>query len=270
MTGLYDENHENGANETLEPLLQTEKDANLRLYARLRGGVSVEDWTRFNKQKSQIPQNRQDGEIYCYGPLVDEGTRNFYDSWDEPAWSSKSFETALSQIDGPDVRIRINSPGGDVSELSAIVMMMNDNSDKKYTTVNEGMAYSAASVVLAMGDERLLTELSETMIHNAVIVTIGNSAKMMQAAERLAGLDEVIRNVYSKQLGQDKDKIMRLMDEETYMNSERASEMGFGEILPAVNKSKNSTARNFGDISVDNLFNVNVMELLGHLSSPSF
>ena len=285
MTGLYDENHENGTNESTGPAWGNpgpigpsglaahpswagSPESTLRILAHTQAGISKNDWSKYRSNPVASPELKDENCIYCYGPLVDEGTRNFYEKFfGEPAWSSDSFKRDLAEIESSDVTIRINSPGGQVSELSSVVLAMEEAADSKtFTTINEGMAYSAASIVLAMGDERQLAELSETMIHNAQIVIIGDSNELARQAERMSALDQAAQGLYARQLGMDKDKIASMMDETTYMGAEEASECGFGTIIrkSAASGGANSLESNmFGDIMAsDGLLSLSVLDLI--------
>lgn len=240
--------------------------------AYLKGGVAPENWERWIKAGGTSPSGEnslkatdlydtENNLIYLYGPLVDEGTRAFFEEWGEPAWSALWFKERLEEMSGSKIEIRINSPGGSVPEISSIVLSMQE-SNKEFLCVNEGKAFSAASVVLCMGDERKLAELSETMIHNARSIVIGDKNELKAAADRLSDLDEQVLKLYADQLEKDEKEIKLMMDAETFMSAQKASECGFGEIYKPANKENDPEDSNDGEDADAALFNVAAESLL--------
>ena len=53
----------------------------------------------------------------------------------------------------------------------------------KVTTICDGFACSAASVIFMAGDERIINEASLLMIHNAWTYANGNATELRKAAE---------------------------------------------------------------------------------------
>ena len=126
-----------------------------------------------------------------------------------------------------DVVIWINSPGGDCVAASQIYTMLMDY--KGHITVKiDGIAASAASVIAMAGTEVLMAPTSLLMIHNPLTVAIGDSEEMQKAI--FAMLDEVkesIINAYELKTGMSRAKLAHLMDAETWMNANKAIELGF-------------------------------------------
>jgi ATP-dependent Clp protease protease subunit len=67
------------------------------------------------------------------------------------------------------------------------------------------------------------------MIHNPLTVAIGDTEEMQKAIAMLDEVKESIINAYEIKTGQSRAKISHLMDGETYMNANKAVELGFAD-----------------------------------------
>jgi ATP-dependent Clp protease protease subunit len=135
------------------------------------------------------------------------------------------FRDELSKING-NLTIWLNSPGGDCFSASQIYTMLR-NHKGKITVKIDGIAASAASVVAMSGDETLISPTGYLMIHNPMTLASGNKADMEKAIELLEEVKEGILNAYVRKTGLSRNKISKLMDEETWMNAEKALQLGF-------------------------------------------
>ena len=69
----------------------------------------------------------------------------------------------------------------------------------KVTTICDGFACSAASVIFMAGDERIINEASLLMIHNAWTYANGNATELRKAAEALDKITQASVNAYVSQ-----------------------------------------------------------------------
>lgn len=122
--------------------------------------------------------------------------------------------------------MHINSYGGEVAEGLAIYNTLK-NSDMKVTTICDGFACSAASVIFMAGDERIINEASLLMIHNAWTYANGNATELRKAAEDLDKITQASVNAYVSQAVISEDEIKKLMDNETWITAQEAVEYGF-------------------------------------------
>ena len=135
------------------------------------------------------------------------------------------FRSELQKHSG-DVTVFINSPGGDVFAASQIYTMLR-NHPGKVTVKIDGIAASAASVVAMAGEETLISPTGMLMCHNPMTCAMGNKADMEKAIALLDEVKESIINAYAEKSHLSRNKIARLMDEETWMNAEKALQLGF-------------------------------------------
>lgn len=151
-----------------------------------------------------------------------------YDPWWEEGVSSASIREQLAKMDGTDLTVWINSPGGDVLEGSAIYTALKEYPGKVTIKV-EALAASAASVIAMAADELYMSPTSYLMIHRASTIALGNVDDMDEAARQLRAIDNGIVEAYRLKTGMSRARILKLMQEETWLNAKAATEMGFAD-----------------------------------------
>jgi ATP-dependent Clp protease protease subunit len=67
------------------------------------------------------------------------------------------------------------------------------------------------------------------MIHNPMTGTFGNAAEMQRAIEMLGSVKDSIINAYEIKTGMSRTKLAHLMDAETWMDANKAVELGFAD-----------------------------------------
>jgi ATP-dependent Clp protease protease subunit len=135
------------------------------------------------------------------------------------------FKSELFSDKG-DITIWLNSPGGDCIAASQIYSMLMDY-PHNVTVKIDGIAASAASVIAMAGTRVLMSPVSTMMIHNPLTVAIGDSEEMRKAIQMLDEYKESIINAYEIKTGLSRAKLSHLMDAETWMNANKALELGF-------------------------------------------
>ena len=157
-------------------------------------------------------------EMYLYGAIAES-------TWFENDITPAMFRSELQKHSG-DVTVFINSPGGDVFAASQIYTMLRNHSGK-VTVKIDGIAASAASVVAMAGEETLISPTGMLMCHNPMTCAMGNKADMEKAIILLDEVKESIINAYETKSHLSRNKIAKLMSDETWLNAKKAHEMGF-------------------------------------------
>lgn len=137
------------------------------------------------------------------------------------------FKDELFGGEGP-VTIWINSPGGDCVAASQIYSMLMDYKDE-VTIKIDGIAASAASVIAMAGTKVYMAPTAIMMIHNPATIACGDHEDMAKAIDMLNEVKESIINAYEIKTGLSRAKLSHLMDEETWMNANKAIELGFAD-----------------------------------------
>lgn len=137
------------------------------------------------------------------------------------------FKDELNSDSG-DITVWINSPGGDVFAAAQIYNMLRDY--KGHVTVKiDGLAASAASVIAVAGDTVLVSPVAMMMIHNPATLAMGNTKDMEAAIAMLNEVKESILNAYVDKTGLSRNKLSKMMDDETWFNAKKAVELGFAD-----------------------------------------
>ena len=108
----------------------------------------------------------------------------------------------------------------------------------KVTVKIDGIAASAASVVAMAGDETLIAPTALMMIHDPSTCAMGNKADMEKAIILLDEVKESIINAYETKSHLSRNKIAKLMSDETWLNAKKAHEMGFVDGILFAEKKK--------------------------------
>ena len=126
-----------------------------------------------------------------------------------------------------DISLYINSPGGVISAGLAIYDTMQIIRPSVSTTC-VGLAASMATVLLTSGakGKRYALPNSTIHMHQAMGGAQGQAADIEIAAREILRMQDIIRNILSKQTGQPYDKITRDSDRDYYLSAEQAQEYG--------------------------------------------
>lgn len=177
---------------------------------------------KFWKWRNKAPTENSPTErtLFLNGTIADE-------SWFDDDVTPKIFRDELEDGSG-NITVWINSPGGDCVAAAQIYNMLVDY--KGQVTVKiDGIAASAASVIAMAGNKVLMSPVSMMMIHNPLTVAIGDSYEMQKTIEMLGGVKNSIINAYELKTGQSRAKLSHLMDAETWMDANKAMELGFAD-----------------------------------------
>lgn len=149
------------------------------------------------------------------------------ETWYGDEATPKQFHDELIAGTG-DIDVYINSPGGDCFAASQIYTMLKEY-PFKVTVKIDGLAASAASVISMAGDEVLMASTAMMMIHNPATFAFGDHGDMEKTIEMLDEVKEAIINAYEIKTGLARDVISEMMDQETWMNANKAVDMKFAD-----------------------------------------
>ena len=192
---------------------------------------------KFWNWKNRIVTNQETEEQVQERTLFLNGTIA-EDSWFDDDVTPKLFRDELMAGSG-DITVWLNSPGGDCVAAAQIYNMLMDY--KGSVTVKiDGIAASAASVIAMAGTKVLMSPVSMMLVHNPLTIAYGNSDEMQKAIEMLQEVKESIINAYEIKTGLSRAKLSHLMDAETWMDANKAVELGFADgILQRSNETEN-------------------------------
>lgn len=183
-------------------------------------------------------------DIYIYGDITSW-------PWTESDVSSYILSKQLSELDDSvkDINVYISSYGGEVAEGLAIYNALKRHS-AKVTTYADGFACSIASVIFAAGDERVMSDTSLLMIHNAWTTTSGNAEDLLKQAENLEKITQASVNAYMEIVNVEEEELKGLMDNETWLNGQEALDIGFATELTTAKEKEVATQSVRKDVAV--------------------
>lgn len=166
-------------------------------------------------------------QIKIKGAVVSNDDAEIYDWLGYDNVSPNAVEDALNNSDG-DVEVDIASGGGSVFAASEIYTMLKAYSGKVVVNI-QGLAASAASVIAMAGDEINMSPTSQMMIHKASTISMGNADDFAHDSKMLDVTDQSIVNAYEAKTGMNRDDILKLMSDETWMTAQDAVDKGFAD-----------------------------------------
>jgi ATP-dependent Clp protease protease subunit len=161
------------------------------------------------------------------------------ESWFDDDVTPQLFKDELNAGSG-DITVWINSPGGDCVAAAQIYNMLTQY-EGNVTVKIDGIAASAASVIAMAGNTVLMSPVSMMMIHNPATVAFGDHAEMQKAIDMLTEVKESIINAYVIKTGLSRSKLSHLMDSETWMDANKAVELGFADDIITRAETKPNT-----------------------------
>lgn len=192
------------------------------------------NWKNQTETNSETQEQTQERTLFLNGTIAEE-------SWFDDDVTPQLFKDELMSGSG-NITVWINSPGGDCVAAAQIYNMLMDY--KGDVTVKiDGIAASAASVIAMAGTKVLVSPVSMLMIHNPMTAAFGNSDEMQKAIKMLGSVKDSIINAYEIKTGLSRAKLSHLMDAETWMDANKAVELGFAdEIMQRSTETENIAA----------------------------
>lgn len=189
------------------------------------------NWKNRTVTNQETQEQVQERTLFLNGTIAEN-------SWFDDDITPKLFREELMAGSG-DITVWLHSPGGDCVAAAQIYNMLMDY--KGSVTVKiDGIAASAASVIAMAGTKVLMSPVSTMMLHNPMTIAYGNSDEMQKAIEMLDSVKDSIINAYEIKTGLSRAKLSRLMDAETWMDANKAVELGFADgILQRSNETEN-------------------------------
>ena len=157
--------------------------------------------------------------------------------WFESDVSNYNLSKQLQELsDVKTINVHINSYGGEVAEGLAIYNALK-NHKAKVRTYCDGFACSIASVIFMAGDERIMSNASLLMIHNAWSFVQGNANDMRKTADDLDKITQASVNAYMNHVSISEKELKELLDNETWLDGNEALEKGFATKITELENS---------------------------------
>ena len=163
-------------------------------------------------------------DLYFYGDIVSD----WWGAWQNEDQYPDAIKNFLSQAEGKDLNVYVNSGGGSVFAGMAIYNMIKRHGEKNKVKVYvDGLAGSIASVIAFAGTEPPeIPSNAFLMIHKPWGQVTGNADELRKMADDLDKIQTGIMNVYENHLkeGVTIDQVEELVNKEEWLDGKRAAE----------------------------------------------
>ena len=176
-----------------------------------------------------------EGEITLYGDVMSQQPVDWWTGEPEPGLyiTPEGFMDDLAAVkDKSKITVKLNSCGGDLYTGIAIHNALKALS-AEVNVVVEGIAASAASVIMCAGDTVTVYPGSLIMIHG-VSVMLRDYLNMQDMKQLMKGMDaseRAVAEIYNAKTGIAVDSLRSMMTKETWFTGREAMEKGFADAL---------------------------------------
>lgn len=161
-----------------------------------------------------------DHTLYLYGVVGMEAPEGF---------TARQVGEFLDRAKGDGAKnltVRISSGGGYIDDGFAIYNLLREYPGKVVTRV-DSVAASMGAIIALSGEERVLGDGAEFMIHNPWNVTIGDYQQHAKAGTRLQEQAGLYADIVAERAALDREQVVGWMDAETWFSGDSAVELGF-------------------------------------------
>lgn len=204
-------------------------------YSFLMGPAAAPQAAPTPKFWNVVSVGEDEGEITLYGDVVSQQPVDWWTGEPVPGnyITPEGFMEDLAAVkDKGHITVKLNSCGGDLYTGIAI-----HNALKALTgevnVVVEGIAASAASVIMCAGDTVTVYPGSLVMIHGVSVMLWDylNIQDMKQLIKGMDASERAVAEIYSGKTGLAVDNLRSMMTKETWMTGREAIEKGFANAL---------------------------------------
>ncbi|WP_053197421.1 head maturation protease, ClpP-related [Streptomyces viridochromogenes] len=149
--------------------------------------------------------------------------------------TADEFINDLRGITASKILLRVNSPGGSVTEGIAIANALRSH-PASVTVQVDGVAASIASVIAMAGDRVRMMPNALLMVHEASGLCVGEAADMIKMAELLDKISDNIAGAYAARAGGTEAEWRQVMKNETWYRGEEAVAAGLADEYVSVPK----------------------------------
>lgn len=166
------------------------------------------------------------GEIVPFAVWEGEGVTN-----------SQVVENQLNIAKGQDLKVNINSPGGDVDEGFLIYQLLRKYAKEhgaKVTTYAKGRCQSIATIIFLAGDDRIGNRFLEPFVHEAWSYVEGESGDLMRVGVELENLNRKIGTFYAEHTSLTYEEARDLMKSGTFITPDEALKINFATSIEEI------------------------------------
>ena len=191
------------------------------------------------KGKTPVPyfslttdENAKTADFYIFGDIASErgGLSGLFQATSDQ--SSYNLANQIARVPGDyEITVHINSNGGEMKEGLGIYNVLKD---RGVTTVCDGFAASAGSIIFAAGRRRIMKPASLLFIHQASMEARGNADDFAKYAGDLKTITDAAVAAYKESgVNVSDEELVEMLQFETWITPEDAVRMGFATEIAA-------------------------------------
>jgi len=164
------------------------------------------------------------------------------DLWGDGISASEVAEQLQGIGEVDQLNVRINSPGGFVTEATAIFNLIDQFDAVKVFDI-DGIAASAASWLPMAGDHIRMAFNATLMVHDPWSMVMGDAAELRSEADILDGFRDRILDTFARRNQLDREDVAELMSDESWLSASQALDHGFVDEVTGLNADDEATNR---------------------------
>lgn len=178
------------------------------------------DFDERSSEVSEIVEKKllEKRQVFLWGPVDDDSARDIV--------SKLLYLEAMAP--GEPITLFISSPGGVITSGMAIIDTMHLITSP-VSTVCMGLAASMGSLILSAGEKgkRFIFPFGKVMIHQpSVEFLYGQATDLEIQAKQILKTKEISAEILAKNCGQKKDKVLKDMDRDYWMDAKESQDYG--------------------------------------------
>jgi ATP-dependent Clp protease, protease subunit len=130
--------------------------------------------------------------------------------------------------DVKNIKLRINSPGGEVFDGIAIYNALRRH-PAQITVEVYGIAASIASIIAMAGDRVVMPANTFMFVHDPLALVVGDADDMRQMADSLEKIASSLIQAYVEKTGKGEDEVKKWMADDTWFTAAEALEAGLAD-----------------------------------------
>lgn len=182
---------------------------------------TVIEKTNYGERAYDIYSRLLKDRIIFIGGMIDDGVANSIIA---------QLLFLASQNSKEDIKLYINSPGGQVTSALAIYDTM-QYVKPDVSTICVGMAASAAALLLSAGEKgkRMILPNGEVMIHQVMGQTQGQATDIDIHAKHILSIKKKLNEILARHTGQPLAKVEKDAERDYFMSAEEAKKYGIAD-----------------------------------------
>lgn len=171
-----------------------------------------------------IATNGRSADIYIFGDICG---RAFEELGEQ---SAVTISDRIKNLDVDEINVHIDSYGGEVKEAWGMFNALREH-PATINTYADGFVASAAIYPFLAGTNRYANGLSAFFLHEVIGGANGYADDLRKAADDIDFMTNTGVNAFVEVAGMDRENVLELMKNETWLDSNRAKELGIATEL---------------------------------------